>query len=157
VILRCLPIIRSESCRRCRALCVRARPLFVVRDAGGSGRVTYATLAEKGRRTLRFGCYDDDFACRLARLENEIAPAVAGALPSDGIAILPILAEAIALGDDVHQRNVGGLLVLLRSLPNSIPRRVSSWRTIHSSSSISRWPLPNSCSMAGPESPAHRW
>jgi len=94
-----------------------SQPLFVVQDAGGSGRVTYATLAEKGRRTLRFGCYDSDSVAGLARLENEIAPAVARALPSGGMAILPNMAEAIALGDDVHQRNVGGLLVLLRSLP----------------------------------------
>jgi hypothetical protein len=94
-----------------------SQPLFVVRDAGGSGRVTYATLAEKGRRTLRFGCYDDEAAAGLAVLENEIAPAVEAAIPAHGLAILPILAEAIALGDDVHQRNVGGLLVLLRALP----------------------------------------
>lgn len=94
-----------------------SQPLFAVRDAGGSGRVTYATLAEKGRRTLRFGCYADDSVAELSRLENEVAPAVAAALPSDGIAVLPMMAEGIALGDDVHQRNVGGLLVLLRSLP----------------------------------------
>jgi hypothetical protein len=98
-----------------------SQPLFAVRDASGSGRMTYATLAEKGRRTLRFGCYDDDSVAGLAILENEIAPGVAAALPSDGIAILPIVAEAIALGDDVHQRNVGGLLVLLRSLPKLDP------------------------------------
>lgn len=98
-----------------------SQPLFAVRDAGGSGRVTYATLAEKGRRTLRFGCYADDSVADLARLENEIAPAVAAALPSDGLAILPMVAEGIALGDDVHQRNVGGLLVLLRSLPRLDP------------------------------------
>ncbi len=94
-----------------------SQSLFVVRDAGGSGRVAYATLAEKGRRTLRFGCYDDDSVRGLTVLENEIAPAVAAAIPRHGIAILPIVAEAIALGDDVHQRNVGGNLVLLRSLP----------------------------------------
>src|SRR5882757_6369408 len=35
-----------------------SQPLFAVKDAGGSGRVAYATLAEKGRRTLRFGCFD---------------------------------------------------------------------------------------------------
>jgi hypothetical protein len=98
-----------------------SQPLFVVRDAGGSGRVTYATLAEKGRRTLRFGCYDEGSVAGLAKLETEIAPAVAAALPSDGLATLPIVAEAIALGDDVHQRNVGGLLVLLRSLPKLDP------------------------------------
>jgi hypothetical protein len=98
-----------------------SQPLFAIRDAGGSGRTTYATLAEKGRRTLRFGCYDDDSVAGLAKLENEIAPAVAAALPSDGIGILPMVAEGIALGDDVHQRNVGGLLVLLRSLPKLDP------------------------------------
>jgi hypothetical protein len=94
-----------------------SQPLFVVRDADGSGRVAYATLAEKGRRTLRFGCYDDESVRGLAILENEIAPAVAASIPAHGIAILPIVAEAVALGDDVHQRNVGGHLVLLRSLP----------------------------------------
>ncbi len=94
-----------------------SQPLFVIEDAGGSGRVAYATLAEKGRRTLRFGCYDEDSVRGLAVLETEIAPAVAAAIPSHGIAIFPILAEAVALGDDVHQRNVGGPLVLLRSLP----------------------------------------
>jgi len=94
-----------------------SQPLFVVRDAGGSGRVAHATLAEKGRRTLRFGCYDDDSVRGLRVLEDEIAPEVAASLPPGGIAILPIVAEAIALGDDVHQRNVGGQLVLLRSLP----------------------------------------
>lgn len=99
-----------------------SQPLFVVRDANGSGRTAYATLAEKGRRTLRFGCYDNESAGGLAILENEIAPAVAAALPADGLAILPVLAEAIALGDDVHQRNVGGHLVLLRSLPMLDPK-----------------------------------
>ena len=98
-----------------------SQPLFAIGDAGGSGRTTYATLAEKGRRTLRFGCYDDASVAGLAKLENEIAPAVAAALPSDGIAVLPMVAEGIALGDDVHQRNVGGLLVLLRSLPKLDP------------------------------------
>jgi hypothetical protein len=98
-----------------------SQPLFVVRDAGGSGRVTYATLAEKGRRTLRFGSFDDEIARGLMALETETAPAVAAAIPAGGLAILPILAEAIALGDDVHQRNVGGHLVLLRSLPRLDP------------------------------------
>lgn len=98
-----------------------SQPLFVVQDACGSRRVTYATLAEKGRRTLRFGSYDDDCVRGLAVLETKIAPSVAAAIPSGGLAILPILAEAIALGDDVHQRNVGGHLVLLRSLPQLDP------------------------------------
>lgn len=95
-----------------------SQPLFMVQDAGGSGRVTYATLAEKGRRTLRFGSFDAGTMRGLELLESEVAPAVAAAIPGNSLAMLPILAEAIALGDDVHQRNVGGHLVFLRSLPH---------------------------------------
>lgn len=95
-----------------------SQPLFVLDDAGGSGRRSYATLAEKGQRTLRFGSFDEDVVRGLAVLENEIAPAIAEDLPPGGLPILPIVAEAIALGDDVHQRNVGGHLVFMRSLPH---------------------------------------
>lgn len=94
-----------------------SQPLFTVRDAMGSARVTYATLAEKGRRTLRFGSFDTDTIRGLDLIENSIAPAIARALPEGGLPVLPLVAEAIALGDDVHQRNVGGLLVFLRALP----------------------------------------
>src|SRR5260221_10112020 len=95
-----------------------SQPLFVLDDANGSGRRTYATMAEKGQRTLRFGSFDEDVVRGLAILENEIAPPIAEDLPPAGLPILPILAEAIALGDDVHQRNVGGHLVFMRSLPH---------------------------------------
>jgi hypothetical protein len=98
-----------------------SQPLFVLQDAGYSGRQTYATLAEKGRRTLRFGCFDADVVSNLAVLEHDIARDIEEALPSEGLPILPIVAEGIALGDDVHQRNVGGHLVFLRSLPKLSP------------------------------------
>src|SRR5258708_16879061 len=84
-----------------------SQPLFVVRDAGGSARVTYAPLAEKGRRTLRFRCYDHDSVAGLARLENEIAPAVAGAFPSQRNAIVPLLDRSLPLGDDRHPPRCG--------------------------------------------------
>jgi hypothetical protein len=95
-----------------------SQPLFLLDDAGGSGRRTYATLAEKGQRTLRFGSFDEDVVRGLAILENEIVLAIVEDLPPGGLPILPIMAEAIALGDDVHQRNVGGHLVFMRSLPH---------------------------------------
>jgi hypothetical protein len=98
-----------------------SQPLFVLRDAGGSGRQTFATLAEKGRQTLRFGCFDADVVSNLAVLEKDIARDVEKALPKEGLPVLPIVAEAIALGGDVHQRNVGGHLVFLRSLPSLLP------------------------------------
>jgi len=55
---------------------------------------TFATLAEKGRKVLRFGYYDEKVAEALRFLEHDIANAVARALPANGIDILPILGKA---------------------------------------------------------------
>src|SRR5258708_13348467 len=98
-----------------------SQPLFVLDDAGGSGRRTYATMAEKGQRTLRFGSFDEDVVQRLAVLENEIAPAIAEDLPPGGLPILPILAEPIALGDHVHHLNVRGHRVSTSHFPLRSP------------------------------------
>jgi len=81
-----------------------------------TGAESFATLAEKGRRVLRFGHYDAHVAEGLRFLETDIADAIARALPKDGLEILPILGKAVELGDDVHQRNVGGMLTFLAQL-----------------------------------------
>jgi hypothetical protein len=91
--------------------------LFRVVDRN-TGAETFATLAEKGRKVLRFGYYDEKVAEALRFLEHDIADAVARALPDDGLDILPILGKAVELGDDVHQRNVGGMLTFLSLLPD---------------------------------------
>jgi len=88
--------------------------------------VTYATLAEAGRRVLRFGCYDDEVAAGLHYLDEVVGPAIARALPLAGLPILPLIAEGVALGDDTHQRNVGGMYAFARSLAG-IEETVRSW------------------------------
>ena len=86
-----------------------------IENAAGAGHV-HATLAEAGRRALRFGVYDTNTAEGLAWLDHVLAPALAQALPPGGLPLLPIIAEAVSLGDDVHQRNVGGMYSLTRAL-----------------------------------------
>jgi Protein of unknown function (DUF1116) len=99
--------------------------LFRIVDRS-TGTETFATLAEKGRRVLRFGHYDEAVGTALRTLENDIADAVAEALPATGLDILPILAKGVELGDDVHQRNIGGMLTFLSLLPDlAAPAR--SW------------------------------
>jgi hypothetical protein len=58
-----------------------SQPLFRVEDAA-SGANAFATLAEKGRRVLRFGHYGEDVARGLRHVEGVIAPAIARALPA---------------------------------------------------------------------------
>jgi hypothetical protein len=78
--------------------------------------VTYATLAEAGRRALRFGVYDDGVAAGLRWLDEILAPALDRALPAGGLPVFPLVADGVALGDDVHQRNIGGMMALIRAL-----------------------------------------
>jgi hypothetical protein len=92
-----------------------SQPLFRVEDAA-SGANAFATLAEKGRRVLRFGHYGDDVAAGLRHVESVIGPAIARALPAGGLPVLPLVARGVELGDDVHQRNFGGMLAFLAAL-----------------------------------------
>jgi hypothetical protein len=96
-----------------------------IENRAGSG-VTHATLAEAGRRVLRFGCYDADVAAGLRYLDDVVGPAIARALPPGGLPVLPLIAEGVALGDDTHQRNVGGMYAFARHLPG-IEATVRSW------------------------------
>jgi len=106
-----------------------SQPLFRVEDAV-SGANAFATLAEKGRRVLRFGHYGDDVATGLRHVESVIGPAIARALPAGGLAVLPLVARGVELGDDVHQRNIGGMLAFLAALaPLAAPER--DWLADH--------------------------
>ncbi|MBF6057873.1 YlbE family protein [Thiomicrorhabdus heinhorstiae] len=102
-----------------------SQPLMRVENRNGEG-VCYATFAESGRRALRFGVYDDQVAEQLAFLEERVAPEIAACLPKEGLAVLPLVAEGVRLGDDVHQRNIGGMYAFIKALPN-LDTEVRSW------------------------------
>jgi len=102
-----------------------SQPVMRVENGNGCG-TTWATFAEKGRRVLRFGVYDADAAEGLRFVETVVAPAIASALPKDGLPVLPLVAEGVRLGDDVHQRNVGGMAAFLAALPD-LPSEVRQW------------------------------
>lgn len=102
-----------------------SQPLMRVENAAGPG-VTWATLAEKGRRALRFGVYDEAAAEGLRHVETRIGPAIAAALPPGGLAVWPLVAQGVCAGDDVHQRNIGGMAAMLAALPD-LPPDVRRW------------------------------
>lgn len=94
-----------------------SQPLMRVENRKGEG-LCYATFAEGGRRALRFGVYDDQVTEQLAFVENRVAPAIAAALPTEGLSVLPLIAEGVCLGDDVHQRNISGMYAFIKALPD---------------------------------------
>ncbi len=100
----------------------------LVDDASGAS--SFATLAEKGRRVLRFGHYDEEVAAGLRHVELVVGEALARALPRGGLPVLPIVDQALELGDDVHQRNIGGMLGFLARLPG-LPAEAQQWLAGH--------------------------
>lgn len=102
-----------------------SQPLIRVDNRAGAGR-TWATLAEAGRRALRFGVYDPDSAAGLRYVDEVVAPAIARVLPPEGLPVWPLVAHGLCQGDDVHQRNIGGMSAFLAALPE-LSAEVRAW------------------------------
>ncbi|MDX9720801.1 MAG: DUF1116 domain-containing protein [Myxococcota bacterium] len=82
------------------------------------GNEAYCTLNEGLGKVLRFGAYDAEVMERLRWMEKELAPSLAAALhrSETGINIKAIIAQALQMGDELHNRNVAGTSLLLREL-----------------------------------------
>lgn len=105
---------------------VRPGQLLMRIENRAGNEVVHATLAESGRRALRFGCYDGSIAEQLDYLDRVIGPSIVKALPAAGVPLLPLIAQGVALGDDTHQRNVGGMYAFTRQLP-ALETEVRQW------------------------------
>jgi hypothetical protein len=91
-------------------------PLLVVRDTT-HGTVAYAPLNEGIGTVLRFGANNDAVIERLRWLETVLAPALDRALARmGGLPLGPLVARALTMGDEMHQRNVAATSLLVRAL-----------------------------------------
>ncbi len=90
--------------------------LWVLEDAA-SGRRTFCSLNEGLGKVLRYGAYGPDVLTRLRWLGDVLGPllqaAVRGAGPVD---VTGILTQMLQMGDEAHNRNRAGTLMLLRDL-----------------------------------------
>jgi hypothetical protein len=92
-------------------------PLWVVRNAA-AGNVAYSTLNEGLGRVLRFGSYDAEVIGRLRWMSDVLAPGLKMVLrlTDGGIGLKPLIAQALQMGDDGHNRNVAATSLLFRRL-----------------------------------------
>ncbi|MDH5373547.1 MAG: DUF1116 domain-containing protein, partial [Acidimicrobiia bacterium] len=89
-------------------------PVAVVRDANGDG-VAYATLNEGLGKVLRYGAYGPEVIERLQWMERVLGPVVAATLQYVGpIDLQSLIAQALQMGDDGHNRNRAATSLLLR-------------------------------------------
>jgi hypothetical protein len=97
-------------------------PVFVVEN-GETGARAFSNLNEGLGKVLRFGANGPDVLERLAYMRDGLAPALAAALAQTGpIELKPIMAQALHMGDEVHNRNVAASGLLIRRLAPALAR-----------------------------------
>ena len=91
-------------------------PLFVVDNLAGSNRA-YCNFNEGLGKVLRFGANGPEVMARLRLLAGVVAPALRAALARGGpIELKPLMAQALHMGDEVHNRNAAATALLIKRL-----------------------------------------
>ena len=91
-------------------------PVLVVENRRTSHRA-HAAINEGLGRVLRFGANDASVVERLGWLQREAGPLLGRALrAAGGIDLGPLMAQALRMGDEMHQRNVAASSLFLRAL-----------------------------------------
>jgi uncharacterized protein DUF1116 len=97
-------------------------PVFVVANRRYGNRA-FATLNEGLGRVLRFGATDESVVTRLTWLAAEAGPLLGRALrDTGGIDLRTLMAQALRMGDEMHQRNVAASALLARALMAPLAR-----------------------------------
>ncbi len=91
-------------------------PVLVVEDPD-TGGVAYSTLNEGLGKVLRYGAFAPEVIDRLRWIDRVLGPVVGDALRRSGpIDLRSLIAQALQMGDDGHNRNRAGTSLLLRTI-----------------------------------------
>jgi hypothetical protein len=100
----------------------KSMPLLVVENHAFGNRAVCA-LNEGLGKVMRFGGNDAEVLARLAWLRDDFGSLLGSAIKAaGGIALNPLIARGLAMGDEMHQRNVACSSLLLRALAPGIAR-----------------------------------
>ncbi|MDA0999285.1 MAG: DUF1116 domain-containing protein [bacterium] len=94
-------------------------PVFILEnrapaDLGGGGRA-FCTMNEGLGKVLRYGAYDDEVLGRLRWMRDELAPAMKATVDSmGGLDLKNIIARALHMGDELHNRNVAATVTFVQ-------------------------------------------
>lgn len=115
--------IKFIPCHHCNAvgpmggITTANMAVFVVENETGGNRA-YCTMNEGIGKVLRFGAYDEEVVNRLRWMRDVLGPTLGKALRSmeNGLAVNPLIAKAVAMGDEFHQRNIAASLAFLKEV-----------------------------------------
>ena len=120
--------IRLEPCHHWKAvgpmtgIITASMPVFAVENRAHGNRA-HVTINEGLGKVLRFGADDASVIARLNWMATEAGPLLGAALrASKGIELRPLMAQALRMGDEMHQRNVAASSLLTRALMPHVAR-----------------------------------
>ena len=100
----------------------KSMPLLIVENRAFGNRAVCA-LNEGLGKVMRFGGNDAEVLGRLAWLRDEFGPLFGAALrAAGGVPLNPLIARGLAMGDEMHQRNVACTSLLLRVVAAAFSR-----------------------------------
>lgn len=96
-------------------------PVVVVQNIT-HGNFAYCNLNEGIGTVMRFGAYGEEVQTRLRWMRDVLAPMLNDALKlfENGIDLTALMAQAITMGDEFHQRNIASSALLMRILAPKI-------------------------------------
>jgi hypothetical protein len=95
-------------------------PVFIVKNEAGSN-YAYATQNEGLGKVLRYGAYGPEVIERLKWMEKILYPTLKAAIESLGrIDLKSMVAQALHMGDEVHNRNRAGTSLLYRAIAPAV-------------------------------------
>ncbi len=107
----------------------RSMPLLVVENRAFGNRAMCA-LNEGLGKVMRFGGNDAEVLARLAWLRDEFGPLLGAAIRTAPVPLDPLIARGLAMGDEMHQRNVACSSLLLRALSAALARAASDFQAL---------------------------
>ena len=100
--------------------------MWVLEDSR-TGRRTFCSLNEGLGKVLRYGAYGPDVLERLRWMGEVLGPLLQAAVRSaDPVDVTGILTQMLQMGDEAHNRNRAGTLMLLRDLAPAMVRAGSA-------------------------------
>jgi hypothetical protein len=94
----------------------RSMPVMVVENRAFGNRA-YCMINEGLGKVMRFGANDAEVIARLHWLADSFGPAFGAALRGmGGLELVPLVSRGLAMGDEMHQRNVACSALTLRAL-----------------------------------------
>ena len=95
-------------------------PVMIIRNEK-FGNLAYCTLNEGLGKVLRYGAFGDEVTKRLKWMESVLYPVLKAAIAHSGpIDLKNLIAQALHMGDEVHNRNRAGTSLLYRALAPAI-------------------------------------